>query len=183
MPQLIAQVGFFTKAELSANCVQTKGAIDIFEAKYPNGCGVFIFDCSSAHEAFAVDALVAHKMNRSPGGKQPKMHATINPATGERQSMVFELGDDAVDSEGKSLVGQPKGMEQVLRERGLLDMLNVAADNRKPGSTAVGICRECAKSQKARDLEAKARREGLDPEDAAGEGAFDDDDNDRPVDF
>ncbi|KAJ7823280.1 hypothetical protein B0H13DRAFT_1919727 [Mycena leptocephala] len=157
MPQLIAQ---------------TKGAIDIFEAKYPNGRGVFIFDCSSAHEAFAVDALVAHKMNRSPGGKQPKMHATINPATGEHQSMVFELGDDAVDSEGKSLVGQPKGMEQVLRERGLLDMLNVAADNRKPGSTAVGICRECAKSQKARDLEAKARREGLDPEDAAGEGAI-----------
>jgi hypothetical protein len=62
--------------------LQTKGAIDIFEAKYPDGRAVFIFDCSSAHEAFAVDALVAHKMNRSPGGKQPKMHATINPATG-----------------------------------------------------------------------------------------------------
>ncbi|KAJ7444266.1 hypothetical protein B0H11DRAFT_2203786 [Mycena galericulata] len=43
--------------------------------------------------------------------------ARINPATGEHQSMVFEPGDDAVDSEGKSLVGQPKGMEQVLRER------------------------------------------------------------------
>ncbi|KAJ7430785.1 hypothetical protein B0H11DRAFT_2210849 [Mycena galericulata] len=73
MPQLIAQ---------------TKRAIDIFEAKYPTGCGVWIFDCSSAHEAFAVDALVAHKMNRSPGGKQPKMHATFIPATGERQSML-----------------------------------------------------------------------------------------------
>ncbi|KAJ7144254.1 hypothetical protein C8R44DRAFT_725211 [Mycena epipterygia] len=103
MPQLIAQ---------------TKRAIDIFEAKYPTGRGVWIFDCSSAHEAFAVDALVAHKMNRSPGGKQPKMHATFIPATGERQSMVFEPGDNAVDSQGKSLVGQPKGMEQVLRERG-----------------------------------------------------------------
>jgi hypothetical protein len=121
-------------------------------------------------------------MNRSPGGKQPKMHATINPATGERQSMVFELSDDAVDSEGKSLVGQAKGMEQVLRERGLLDMLDAAADKQKSGSKAVGVCGECAKSQKARDLEAKARHEGLDPEDAAGEGAFDDDDDERPVD-
>jgi hypothetical protein len=68
-------------------------------------------------------------------------------------------------------------MEQVLRERGLLDVLNAAADNRKTGSAAVGTCQECAKSQKARDLEAKARREGLDPEDAADQGAFDDDEN------
>ncbi|KAJ7472095.1 hypothetical protein FB451DRAFT_1471312 [Mycena latifolia] len=164
MPQLIAQ---------------TKGAIDIFEAKYPDGRAVFVFDCSSAHEAFAIDALVAHKMNRSPGGKQPKMHATINPTTGERQSMVFEEADNTVDSDGKSLLGQPKGMEQVLRERGLLDVLNAAAENRKHGSTVVGICRECAKSQKARDLEAKARHEGQNPEDTADEGAFDDDDSFR----
>lgn len=94
-----------------------------------------------------------------------------------------QLGDNAVDAEGKSLVGQPKGMEQVLRERGLLDVLNAAAQKRKNGSTALGICRECTKSQKARDLEAKARREGLDAEEAEGEGAFeDDDDNNRPAD-
>ncbi|KAJ7696414.1 hypothetical protein B0H16DRAFT_1223355, partial [Mycena metata] len=55
MPQLISQ---------------TKGTINIFEAKYPDGRAVFDFDCSSAYKAFAVDALVAHKMNRSPGGKQ-----------------------------------------------------------------------------------------------------------------
>jgi hypothetical protein len=74
-------------------------------------------------------------------------------------------------------------MEQVLRERGLLDVLNAAAQKRKNGSTALGICRECTKSQKARDLEAKARREGLDAEEAEGEGAFeDDDDNNRPAD-
>ncbi|KAJ7259301.1 hypothetical protein C8J57DRAFT_1639976 [Mycena rebaudengoi] len=77
------------------------------------------------------------------------------------------------------LIAQPKDMEQVLKERGLLDKLNAAADNRKCGSMADGICRGCAKSQKARDLEAKAHREGLDPEDAAGQGAFDDDEDDR----
>ncbi|KAL4252833.1 hypothetical protein AB1N83_013390 [Pleurotus pulmonarius] len=67
MPQLIAQ---------------TKDAIKIFEAKFPDGTAVFVYDCSSAHAAFASDALLAHKMNRYPGGKQPKMRSTIIPATG-----------------------------------------------------------------------------------------------------
>ncbi|KAF9460135.1 hypothetical protein BDZ94DRAFT_1150101, partial [Collybia nuda] len=66
MPQLIAQ---------------TKDAIEIFQMKYPDGVGVFVFDCSSAHEAFASNSLLAHKMNRGPGGAQPKMHDTINPVT------------------------------------------------------------------------------------------------------
>jgi len=37
--------------------------IKIFNVKYPNGVAIFIFDCSSAHEAYAEDALIAHKMN------------------------------------------------------------------------------------------------------------------------
>ncbi|KAJ7089009.1 hypothetical protein C8R44DRAFT_598557, partial [Mycena epipterygia] len=64
MPQLIAQV---------------KDAIKIFNIKYPNGVAVFIFDCSSAHEAYSSDALLAHKMNRGSGGKQPRMRDTIIP--------------------------------------------------------------------------------------------------------
>ena len=44
---------------------------------HPDRVGVFIFDCSSAHEAYADDALMAHKMNRGPGGQQPKMHNTV----------------------------------------------------------------------------------------------------------
>ncbi|KAJ7111417.1 hypothetical protein C8R44DRAFT_528714, partial [Mycena epipterygia] len=59
--------------------VQVKDAIKIFDVMYLDGVAVFIFDCSSAHEAFASDALQAHKMNRSPGGKQPKMRDTIIP--------------------------------------------------------------------------------------------------------
>ena len=81
---------------------------------YPEGIAVFIFDCSSAHEAFADDALIAHKMNKSPGGKQPKMHDTIIPATGQLQSMVFLDNMDKKDANGASLAGKPKRMEQVL---------------------------------------------------------------------
>ncbi|KAJ7639897.1 hypothetical protein B0H17DRAFT_852439, partial [Mycena rosella] len=55
MPQLIAQ---------------TRDAIKIFEYLYPDGVGVFIFDCSSVHEAYTSDALLAHRMNRSPDGSQ-----------------------------------------------------------------------------------------------------------------
>jgi hypothetical protein len=63
-------------------CHQVKDTIKIFDVKYPDGVAVFIFDCSSAHEAFASDALLAHKMNRSSGGKQPKMRDTIFRARG-----------------------------------------------------------------------------------------------------
>ena len=37
---------------------------------YPNAVGEFIFDQSSAHAAFAKDALNAKDMNVKPGGKQ-----------------------------------------------------------------------------------------------------------------
>jgi hypothetical protein len=73
----------------SINRYQTKDAIKIFQTKYPDGVGVFVFDCSSVDEAFTSDSLLAHKMNRGPGGAQPKMHNTINPVTKEVQSMVF----------------------------------------------------------------------------------------------
>lgn len=81
---------------------------------YPEGIAVFIFDCSSAHEAFADDALMAHKMNKSPGGVQPKMHDTIIPATGQLQSMVFPDNTHEKSADGVSLAGKPKGMERVL---------------------------------------------------------------------
>ncbi|KAH8792250.1 hypothetical protein DL96DRAFT_431245 [Flagelloscypha sp. PMI_526] len=133
MPQLLAQ---------------TKDALDIFETKYPDGVGVFIFDCSSAHEAFADDALIAHKMNRSPGGAQPKMHDTVNPVTGAKQCMVFEANCTQTDSDGKSLAGQAKGMEQVLRERGLY----------KDGDKINGVCADCKKSEAAREKARKVAR-------------------------
>ncbi|TFK67503.1 hypothetical protein BDN72DRAFT_913924 [Pluteus cervinus] len=147
MPQLLAQ---------------TKDAIDIFETKYPDGVAVFIFDCSSAHEAYASDALLAHKMNRNPSGQQPIMHDTYNPATGQVQSMVFSANYKGIDKDGNSLAGRPKGMEQVLRERRLLEPLQ------KKHKKFHGVCAYCKKSQAARDAVQKEAREKQDEVEGSG---------------
>ena len=65
----------------------------------------WIFDQSSGHNAFAADALVASRMNVKPGGKQPVMHPGQLP-DGRRQLMVDSYG-------------RPKGLKQVLEERGV----------------------------------------------------------------
>lgn len=82
MKQLIAQVSilrYFYGSNLQTG-FQVKDAIQTFEVKYPNDIGVWVFDCSSAHESFSEDSLHANKMNRSPGGQQPRMHDTIIPS-------------------------------------------------------------------------------------------------------
>ncbi|KAF9455341.1 hypothetical protein BDZ94DRAFT_1370850, partial [Collybia nuda] len=142
---------------------QTKNAIEIFEVKYPNGVGVFIFDCSSAHEAFAADALLAHKMNRGSGGKQPIMRDTVIPSTGQPQSMVFPSNYEAVDKDGNSLAGRPKGMEEILHERGLLRDLEL-----KHGNKLVGICKTCKLSQAAREAASKEAKEREDEIEGSG---------------
>ena len=88
-------------------------AVRIAEFKYPATFYelAWIFDHKSGHLAFAEDALVANRMNMKPGGKQPKMHPGKLP-DGTPQPMVFQDGT-------------PKGLEIVLRERGVrTDHLN-----------------------------------------------------------
>jgi hypothetical protein len=75
-------------------------AIPIFEATNPGCQGVFVFDCSSAHAAYAQNALCAHNMNLKPGGKQACLCDTVIPVDdphipeerpGQRQSMCFPI--------------------------------------------------------------------------------------------
>lgn len=149
--------------------LQVKDAIRISKYKHPDGIAVFVFDCSSAHEAFAVDALIAHKMNRNPAGAQPKMHDTTNPLNGEIQSMSFPEDYKGTDKDGVSLAGKPKGMEQVLRERGLLEGLK-----NKHGKKLHKICTECSKLQAARKKaakEAKTREDEIEGSGVEGLGA------------
>jgi hypothetical protein len=154
---------------------------------FPNARAVFIFDCSSAHESYSSDALIAHKMNRYPGGKQPKMRDTIIPGTNQVQSMVFPDDCDAVDKDGNLVAGKPKGMEQVLLERGLLPVLEAAAKSR--GTKVVGTCELCRMSQAEHERlakEAKSRQaevEGLEPGCLARFGVPEPDkqDGNRPV--
>lgn len=88
-------------------------AIPIFEKRFPGKVALFAFDNSSGHAAFSPNALVASRMNMKPGGKQPRMRQTV--FNGQVQSMVFTSND----APSPNLVGEPKGMRQVLEERGL----------------------------------------------------------------
>ena len=85
---------------------QMEKAVKIAEVKYPSSQGyhhIWCLDHSCGHTAFAEDALIANKMNKGPGGKQPKMRDTV--WNGQRQSLT--LTD-----------GRPKGAALVLQERG-----------------------------------------------------------------
>lgn len=71
-------------------------------------------DNSQGHSAYSVDALLTSRMNMRPGGKQAKMRDGWYVLHGERitQSMCFPANHS-------EFPGQPKGMRQVLIERGL----------------------------------------------------------------
>ena len=72
---------------------QVKTAMKIAEFKYPKAQNtlVFLFDQSSGHCAYADDALIAHKMNVSNGGKQPFMRETY--WDGEPQKLITASGE------------------------------------------------------------------------------------------
>lgn len=134
---------------------QTMSALDIFEYLFANAVGVFVFDCSSSHEAFAKDALNVNTMNVKPGGKQVHMHDTVIPlgnpppkpgsidTRGQPQSMDFP--DTHPDPK---LRGQAKGMLEVLREH--TSVWDLFLDN-LAGKKVVGICGSCKTSQKKKD--------------------------------
>lgn len=65
---------------------------------------MWIFDHSCGHKAFAPNALVASRLNKKQGGSQPRMRDTV--WAGKPQKLVH---DD----------GTPKGVEMILRERGI----------------------------------------------------------------
>lgn len=83
---------------------QVDSALNIFQAKYPDVQGLFLFDNAACHKKCPHDALKVENMNVRPGGKQPVMRDTI--FNGEVQMMV--LPD-----------GRSKGLKLVLEERGV----------------------------------------------------------------
>ncbi len=52
---------------------QVDMALDIFDRRYPQYKGIFMFDNAPCHKKVADDALCVEHMNVNPGGKQPKM--------------------------------------------------------------------------------------------------------------
>ena len=104
--------GYWTNEKFMANVAD---AAQIAEWKYPSDSHtiVFLFDHSSCHRAFADNALNVKRMNVKPGGLQPIMHDTT--WAGRKQTLV--------DSDGI-----PKGMKQILLERGI-NPVNMKADD------------------------------------------------------
>jgi hypothetical protein len=95
-------------------------AIPIFETSFPKAQGLFLFDHATSHTADALDALRAFKLNMEPGGKQPYLRdgwfygpdgCTVYP-----QKMQFDINDLSVPEDWR---GKPKGVRQILEERGL----------------------------------------------------------------
>lgn len=143
---------------------QTTDAVKIFEHLFPSATGVFVFDCSSAHEAFSEDALNVNRMNLNPGGKNCKrMHDTVIPDNipspqhtgirdmrGQVQAMTFP--DDHPDL---SLRGKVKGIFQILRER---ESVWYELTQRGKLEKPVGICGNCRLSASQRDAQAHIAR-------------------------
>ena len=119
----------------------TKEFLEIFEWKYGRHSKhkprcLLLFDWSSGHAAMAENALVASRMNLKCAGKQPVMHDTViqehypnarDPRLrkiGATQHMTFKRDEAPYgwkrSDEGTAVFeGKPKGLRQILEERGI----------------------------------------------------------------
>jgi hypothetical protein len=79
-----------------------------FEELHPGKKGLFFFDNSTNHGAWAPDALIAQRMNLNPGGAQPVMRPGWFVKDGNRVEQSMVLPD-----------GRAKGLKIVLEERDL----------------------------------------------------------------
>ena len=91
--------------------------ISAFEDSFPGSVGVWMFDNSTGHGAFAPDALVASKLNLNAGGKQSQLRdGWFLNANGNRVTQPMSFPADCADVAQR---GKPKGAKVVLQERGL----------------------------------------------------------------
>ena len=94
----------------------TMKLIQAFMEIHPGCIGLFTFDQSTNHAAFAENALRASKMRLKPGGKQQVPRDDWYGEARQAQSMAFPM-----DYEIANLRGLAKGLKQVLTERGLFN--------------------------------------------------------------
>ncbi|KAF8694004.1 hypothetical protein RHS03_08251, partial [Rhizoctonia solani] len=126
MPQLVTQI---------------KEAIKIFEVKFLGAQMLLFVDQSSAHNAYAVDALNDWKMNVQPGRKQLVMHNTEIPLNNPNPSLCGQTQTMVFLSNHPQFPNQPKGMEEILKEQGLWEPLVAAAGGKQ--LQVVGRCKTC----------------------------------------
>ncbi|KIJ29985.1 hypothetical protein M422DRAFT_268549 [Sphaerobolus stellatus SS14] len=136
---------------------QIECAIPIFEFLHPGAVGMWIFDCSSAHEAFSEDALNVKNMNINPGDKQQCPQPSkiplnnLPPIPGERDTQgTIQLMVYGSDHENPDLRGKAKGIKAVLQERSSVwrKLVQAVGGNEKK---VVGLCKICKASQIEKD--------------------------------
>ncbi|KAJ3831252.1 hypothetical protein F5878DRAFT_549780 [Lentinula raphanica] len=104
----------FWNGELFVKQLQEK-FFPAFEAAHgPGYTAVILVDNSQGHSVYAPDALRVSEMGFRPGGKQARMRNGWYNHAGQRieQPMIFP-------ADHEKWANQPKGMQQVLIERGL----------------------------------------------------------------
>jgi hypothetical protein len=127
---------------------QLRGAVDIFEYLHLDAVGIWAFDCLSAHEGLASEALNVNKMNVKPGGKQTLMQDNVIPDTnlplkpgqagtcGLIQSLVYPN-----DHPDFNPAGKVKGMRAIVKERvSVYDKLVEEVGGKKK---VIGKCESC----------------------------------------
>ena len=139
---------------MNSHLFQLKETIKLGEYLLPDTTLVFIFDNSSAHNSLSADALNVKKMNLYPGGKVSDMHDTIIPVDnphgrgGQIQTMQFPI-DLPDNHKYKDFKGQPKGIVEILEERGFVSRVSARKVVKADGTAVVGECERC-KKEKAR---------------------------------
>ena len=95
----------------------------IAETLYPGYQLLFLFDNATSHSVYAEDALLASKMNKGDGGRQPLLRNgwyKIGNTT-----FVQEMFYSEVNTATGAVMKIPKGIERIPRERNLWpDCLN-----------------------------------------------------------
>jgi hypothetical protein len=109
-----AHEGYWTSDHVIKQ-VKTK-LIEAFKQMHPGCVGLFTFDQSTNHAAYADNALRASKMQYKPGGKQAILRDGWFGDRSNVQSMIFPM--DHIDIK---LRGAAKGLRQVLKERALFE--------------------------------------------------------------
>lgn len=112
---------------------QLHTTLEIFEELHPGCTGVFVFDCSTAHESHGEGAINAWGMNLKPGGNKVAQNTTYFPPetigpNASKRGMPQELwtegepgpGEAHFDDAGNRIkVKIPKGIAMILAERGI----------------------------------------------------------------
>lgn len=121
-------------------------ALPIAEGLYPGYSFLFLFDNATSHSVYADDALVASKMNKTDGGKQPFLRDGWfrDGDTIRHQAMWYIQVDPSSGQQTRT----QKGVERVLKERGLWPAGGLNIECSKPkcfDCQAVADCKICIK--------------------------------------